>query len=257
MRFSIITVCYNPGKSISDTIESVLSQDYPDIEHIIVDGHSTDGTVELVRSYGDKISTFVSEPDEGLYDALNKGINLAAGDVIGFVHSDDSYADSSVLSSIARTFETSKADAVYGDLVYVSRGNPDRVVRYWRSGSFSPSRLRFGWMPPHPALYITKTVYEKAKLANGQYFDTDFACAADYDFMMRLLTKHKVRPVYLPKIIVKMRLGGVSNGSLKYLVRKSREDYLAMKRNNIGGLNTLVAKNFRKLPQFLNRRVTP
>ena len=257
MKFSIITVCCNPGKRISDTIESVLSQDYPDIEHIVIDGASTDGTVELVKSYGNKIGKFVSEPDNGLYDALNKGINLAAGDVIGFVHSDDSYAGSSILSTIARTFETSKADAVYGDLVYVSRDNPDRVVRYWRSGSFSPSRLRFGWMPPHPALYIARAVYENTKLANGQYFDTDFTCAADYDFVMRLLTKYKVRLVYLPKVIVKMRLGGVSNRSLHNIIQKSREDYLAMKRNNIGGLNTLVAKNFRKLPQFLNRRVTP
>jgi glycosyltransferase len=253
MKFSIITISYNPGRLLKDTIDSVLSQDYPNIEYIIIDGSSTDGTMDLIKSYDGSVSQFICEPDKGLYDALNKGIALATGDVIGLVHADDVYADSSVLSSIAKTFETSKVDVVYGDIVYVSRNNTDRIVRYWRSGEYWPSRLKYGWMPPHTALYVTRAVYEKARLANGQYFDTSFTCAADYDFMMRVLGEMKISVDYLPVVLIKMRMGGVSNRSLKHIIRKSREDYRAMKQNNIGGLGTLLAKNFRKLPQFFKR----
>ena len=238
---------------MEDTIRSVLSQDYPNIEYIIIDGASTDGTVDMIKSYDGSISKFISKPDDGLYDALNKGIALATGDIIGFVHADDLYADSSVLTSIARTFETSKAEAVYGDIVYVSRDNTDRIIRYWQSGAFNPARLKFGWMPPHTALYITRDVYEKVRLANGQYFDTSFTIAADYDFMMRILVKLKICPAYLPRVLVKMRVGGASNRNIRNLFWKSREDYRAIRRNNIGGFGTLLAKNFRKLPQFFNQ----
>jgi len=239
---------------MKDTIDSVLSQDFPNVEYIIIDGGSTDGTVAMVKSYDRSISKYISEPDNGIYDALNKGIALAAGDVIGLVHADDLYADGSVLSSIAKTFETSKAQAVYGDLVYVSRDNTNRIIRYWQSGSFNPARLKFGWMPPHTAFYVTKKVYEKAKLANGQYFDTSFTIASDYDFMMRVIAKIKTYPVYIPKVFVKMRAGGASNKSIRNLIRKSREDYRAIRRNNIGGFGTFLAKNFRKLPQFFRRK---
>lgn len=253
MKFSIITISYNPGRLLKDTIDSVLSQDYSNIEYIIIDGGSTDGTVDMIKSYDGSISKYISDPDNGIYDALNKGIALATGDVIGLVHADDLFADGSVLSSIAETFETSKADAVYGDLVYVSRDNTDRVIRYWRSGVFDPARLKFGWMPPHTALYVTREVYEKARLANGQYFDTSFRIASDYDFMMRILVKLKIHPAYLPRVLVKMRVGGASNRNIRNLFWKSREDYRAIRRNYIGGFGTLLAKNFRKLPQFFRK----
>jgi len=239
---------------MKDTIDSVLSQDYPNIEYIIIDGGSTDGTVDMVKSYDSGIFKYISEPDNGLYDALNKGIALATGDVIGLVHADDLYAHSSVLSSIAKTFETSRADAVYGDLVYVRRDDTDRIIRYWQSGAFNPARLKFGWMPPHTALYITRDVYEKARLANGEYFDTSYTIASDYDFMMRILGKLKIYPAYVPKVFVKMRVGGASNRNIRSLFWKSREDYRAIRSNQIGGFHTLLAKNFRKLPQFLRRK---
>jgi len=257
MRFSIITISYNPGRLLKETIDSVLSQDYPNIEYIIIDGGSTDGTVDVIKSYGCGISKFISEPDNGIYDALNKGIALATGDIIGFVHAGDLCADSSVISSIAKTFENSRADAVYGNLLYVSRNNINRIIRYWQSGVFSPARLKFGWMPPHTALYVTREVYKKARLANGQYFDTSFRIASDYDFMMRVLVKLKISHAYLPRVIVKMRVGGASNCSIRNLIRKSCEDYRAMRRNDIGGFSTLLAKNFRKLPQFFNRHPAP
>lgn len=254
MKFSIITISYNPGRLLKDTIDSVLAQDWPNIEYIIIDGGSTDGTVDMIKSYDGSISKYISEPDKGIYDALNKGIALATGDIIGLLHADDLFADSSVLSSVASVMNESGSDAVYGDLVYVSRDNTDRVIRYWQSGPFSPARLKFGWMPPHTALYVTREVYEKARLANGQYFDTSFRIASDYDFMMRVLAKLKIYPAYLPRVLVKMRVGGASNRSIGNLIRKSREDYRAMRRNNIGGFGTLLAKNFRKLPQFLQKK---
>ena len=178
---------------------------------------------------------------------------MATGDVVGIMHADDMYADAEALSRVAEAFEDSGADGVYGDLVYVKTDDTDRVVRWWRSGDYKSSSLKYGWMPPHPALFVRRQVYEKARLANGEYFDTSLRIAADYDFMMRILGPMKVQPVYLPQVLVKMRMGGVSNKGLGNLLRKSREDYFAMRRNKIGGLATLVAKNLRKLPQFFKR----
>jgi glycosyltransferase involved in cell wall biosynthesis len=255
MKISIITICYNPGDELKAAIESVLSQQGVDVEYILVDGGSTDGTVEYVRSLNGQIATFVSEPDHGLYDALNKGIRLATGDIIGLLHADDFYVSEMALSLVAKTVQTTGADAVYGDMVYVDKINPDRIIRYWKSGDYNPEKLKFGWMPPHPTLFLKREVYEKAKLPNGEYFDTTMTCAADYDFMMRLLKKMSISIVYLPVVLVNMRMGGISNKSIKHLIRKSHEDYTAMRRNNIGGLGTLVAKNLRKLPQFFKRKI--
>jgi glycosyltransferase involved in cell wall biosynthesis len=254
MKFSIITICYNPGNSIRTAIESVLSQDYPDIEYIIIDGASTDGTVELVKSYGDKISRFISEPDNGLYHALNKGINLATGEVIGFVHADDLLARVNVISDIARGFDKTGAGGLYGDIEYVARDDTTRVIRYWRSGDFKYSSLRAGWMPPHPTLYLRRGVYRKAKLGDGGYFDTSFKIAADYDFMMRVFGKLEVDVTYLPQVLVKMRVGGKSNKSISNIIKKSCEDFTAIRRNGVGGFVTLIFKNLRKLPQFITRK---
>ena len=253
--FSIITVCCNAASTIADTIESVLSQDYPHIEYIVVDGASTDGTKEVVKRYGDKISEFVSEPDNGLYDAMNKGVRLACGDVIGFLHADDIIAGPGSISRIANSFEQFNVDAVYGDLVYFSKQHSDKIIRYWKSGDFQPAKLKFGWMPPHPALYVKKSVYERAGLPNGEYFDVSFKIASDYDFMVRILQKFKITVAYLPVVLVKMSTGGTSNRSVRTLIQKSIEDLRSMRRNNIGGFGALLSKNIRKLPQFFGANV--
>jgi glycosyltransferase len=238
-------------------VESVLSQSYKDVEYILVDGGSTDGTVELLADSQRSASNIrlVSERDRGLYDALNKGVRLATGDVIGFVHADDFLAGPDVLTHVAARFEETGAEALYGDLQYI-RENPGgrfAVVRHWRSREYDCRKLKWGWMPPHPALYLKRDVYERAKLDNGEYFDTSFHCAADYDFIIRILSKYAVTPVYLPEVLVKMRTGGVSNRSLKHIIRKSLEDWRVIRRNRIGHVHTLFWKNFGKLGQFLQR----
>jgi len=278
VKFSIITICYNPGPVVCSAIESVLSQSYPNIEYIIVDGGSTDGTVELleeIKGHETASITIVTEPDEGLYDALNKGVRLATGDVIGFVHADDFLAHKDVLQHVAERMAESGAEAVYGDLQYVAEKsgspevlksgslkggngnhsqfaihNPQSVIRHWRSGQYDRKKLAWGWMPPHPTLYLKRDVYQRAILANGEYFDTSFTCAADYDFMMRVFSTHGVSPAYLPEVMVKMRVGGISNRSLKHILRKSAEDWRAIRRNHIGHVHTLVWKNLCKLSQF-------
>jgi glycosyltransferase len=163
-------------------------------------------------------------------------------------------ADVTVLAELSTVFRQTGADGVYGDLIYVAKDDTDRVIRYWKSGEYSPSRLKYGWMPPHPALYVRRHIYEKAKLPNGEYFDTSLSIAADYDFMTRILGRLGTSVVYLPKVLVKMRLGGKSNRSPASIIRKSHEDYLAIRRNEIGGVGTLLAKNFRKIPQFFTRK---
>jgi hypothetical protein len=178
----------------------------------------------------------------------------ACGEVVGFVHADDLLADETVISELATVFRQTEADSVYGDLVYVAGDNTDRVIRYWQSGAYSRSRLKYGWMPPHPALYIKRCIYEKAKLPNGEYFNTRLSIAADYDFMTRILGKLGVSPIYLPKVLVKMRSGGKSNRCIGNILQKSYEDYLIIKQNELGGIGTLLAKNLCKLPQFFKRQ---
>ena len=253
MKVSIITACINNADTIEDTINCIQSQDYGNIEYIVVDGGSTDGTLDILKNYRGQIAKCLSEIDNGLYDALNKGVRLATGDLIGFVHADDLLANGSVISRVVECFTSSGADAIYGDLLYVSKDHSDKVIRHWQSGEYNQAKLRFGWMPPHPTLYLKRKIYEKAKLPNGEYFDTSFTCAADYDFMMRLLGKMQISIAYLQQVFVKMRVGGISNKNLKHILRKSREDLIAMQRNNIGGIRTLLAKNIRKLPQFIHR----
>jgi glycosyltransferase involved in cell wall biosynthesis len=211
----------------------------------VIDGASTDGTLQVLHGYADTLAALVSEPDRGIYDALNKGLRVATGEVVGFLHSDDLFADKHVLARIAGAFADPCVDAVYGDLVYVRKDAADQVVRYWKSGLFSPGKLRRGWMPPHPTLYVRRSVYEQLGM-----FYTDFRIAADYDFMLRFLGRGGVKVEYIPEVLVKMRLGGTSNRSFGNLLRKSMEDYRALKSNNIGGLRTLAWKNLSKLPQF-------
>ena len=253
MKVSIVTICFNPGDSLAMAVESVVGQDYEDVEYIIVDGGSTDGSAEYVRSLNGRVSAFISEPDDGIYDALNKGVGLAGGDVVGFVHVDDLLAGPGVVSRVVRGFEESAADAVYGDLDFVSKDDVGNVVRRWRSGAYGRGRLRFGWMPPHPTLFVRREVYEKAKLPSGEYFDTSFRIAGDYDFMMRILGGLDISMAYVPEVLIKMRLGGASTRSLANMMAKSKEDYAIMRRHRIGGVGTLIAKNLRKIPQFWSK----
>ena len=248
IKVSIITVVYNNKETIKDAIESVLSQTYENIEYIVIDGASTDGTVEVIEKYADKIDTFVSEPDKGIYDGLNKGISLATGDVIGFLHSDDLFENEYVVEKIANAFLEHNVDSIYGDLTYVKKDDVSKVIRFWKSGEFTPKKLKFGWMPPHPTFYVKRTIYEKFGA-----FDTSFKIAGDYDTILRFLGRERISTYYIPEVLVKMRVGGESNKSIRNLLQKSKEDLIAMKKNGVGNVGTLIFKNLSKLPQFFKK----
>jgi len=248
MKISIITITYNSASTIRDTIESVLSQSYADIEYIIVDGNSSDKTMEIVRSYGDKIDKVISEPDKGLYDALNKGINNATGDVVGFMHSDDVYASKNVVKTIIEVFENYDNDSFYGDLIYVDKHDINKVVRLWRAGKYKPGKMLNGWMPPHPTFYVKREIYEKF---GG--FDLSYKISADYENMLRLLVSNKISSFYVPMFIVKMRLGGESNRSVSNIIKKTKEDFRAIIHNGLllRAFGALLNKNFSKIKQYL------
>ena len=245
---SIITAVHNNKKFIEDAIKSVLEQTCPQIEYIVVDGNSTDGTLDIIKKYEGKISKWISEPDNGTYEALNKGIKLATGDVVGFLHSDDLFASNMVIEKVAGKFLSGSVNAVYSDLVYITKNNGDKIARYWKAGEYKRKSLRFGWMPPHPTLFVKKEVYDNCGL-----FNTGLRIAADYDMMLRLLTYCGDKISYIDETLVKMRLGGASNRSLKNMIIKSREDYIALSNNGFPlPLLTLFLKNIRKLNQFFN-----
>jgi glycosyltransferase len=246
MKISVITATYNSAASLEATLKSFGSQTYPEKELIIIDGNSKDKTAEIIRAAGGLVHKWVSEPDKGLYDALNKGIGMAAGDVIGFLHSGDTYADPEVLEKIALRFRDKQIRAIYGDLRYIKRKEKNELVRYWRSGDFRPDVLQKGWMPPHPTLYMRREVYEDYGL-----FDLNFSIAADYDLVLRVLKQSSVRIAYIPEVLIDMETGGLSNGSLKNIFRKSIEDYHALRKNGIHNAWLVLArKNFRKAGQF-------
>ena len=217
IKVSIITVVWNNKETIQDAIESVLSQTYKNIEYIIIDGASTDGTVEIVKSYGDKISKFVSEPDKGLYDAMNKGVKLATGDVVGILNSDDFYVDEFVVEKVMWTFQEQEVDSVFADLIYVKPDNLAKTVRHYDSSKFHPSKFAYGWMPAHPTFFVKREVYEKY----GD-FKTDYKIAADYEILVRFIAKYKISYYYLKEVIIKMRIGGVSTQGIKsnYVLNK-------------------------------------
>ncbi len=226
--------------------DSIKEQSYADIEWIIVDGGSTDGTVDFIKQNEESIGQWISEPDAGIYNALNKGIALATGHIIGFVHSDDFLSGPKVIEGIHQQFEQSGSDGVYGDLNYIAAKNTSKIIRKWRSKSFRQRNLNYGWMPAHPTLFLRKSVYEKHGL-----FDESFRIAADYDFMLRVLQDNSLQFRYHPKVITHMRLGGASSASSN-LKKKMGEDLRAMRKNNLPyPWLTLVFKNFRKLGQFL------
>jgi glycosyltransferase involved in cell wall biosynthesis len=248
MKVSIITACYNSSYSIGYCLESILSQNYDNIEFNIIDGKSSDDTLSIVKHYQKKYSyiKLISEKDEGIYDALNKGVLLATGDVIGFVHSDDLLASKTVISEIVATLKNEKLDGVYGDLEYVRKEDTSKVVRFWKSRSFNSKLLSMGWMPAHPTLFLKKEVYEK----HG-FFNLSYKISADYDFMLRILKDDSLKFGYLPKVITKMRIGGASNGSIKNIINKTKEDYRAVRSNHIGGWFSILIKNTSKIKQFV------
>jgi glycosyltransferase involved in cell wall biosynthesis len=248
MKVSIITATYNSATTIAACMDSVLNQSYTDIEYIIMDGGSEDDTVKIITEAA-KLNPnviFKSEPDKGIYDALNKGIARASGTVIGFVHSDDFLADTDVISSIVETFDTEHADGVYGNLHYVAFENTDKIVRNWVSKPYKKKLLKKGWMPAHPSLFLKKEIYDTYGLFNMSY-----KIAADYDFILRVFQQKNLKFSYLEKTIIKMRVGGISNKSLKNIVQKTKEDFKAIKDNNIGGFGTVLLKNITKIKQFI------
>lgn len=249
LTISVVTAVFNARETISSALTSVAGQTWPAVEHVVIDGASTDGTLEVLRASLDARAVLVSERDRGIYDALNKGIARSSGEVIGFLHADDVYADDRVLERIAAAFADPAVGAVYGDLQYVRKDDLDRVVRHWQSSSFSDRKLAWGWMPPHPTLYVRRAWYERV---GG--FDIGYRIAADYHLMLRLFSQAGLNPVYIPEVLVKMRLGGASNRSIGNVLRKSREDFDALRRTGVGalgGVGALFWKNFGKLGQFV------
>jgi glycosyltransferase involved in cell wall biosynthesis len=249
MKVSIITVVLNNAEYIETCIQSVINQDYENIEYIVVDGGSTDGTIDVIKKYEDKITVWISEPDDGMYYAINKGIDMSSGDIIGMLHSDDLYIDAHVISNVVRKFGKDNVDSVYADLVYVERKNLRNVVRYYDSSVFRISKFAYGWMPAHPSCFIRKNVYAKYGL-----YKTDYIIAADYELLVRFYAKHRVSYSYLPKVIVKMRSGGLSTRNFKSNVILNGEIVRACRENGIEtNMFKVYSKYFVKLAQLFKR----
>lgn len=247
MKVSIITIAWNSAETIEATIQSVLAQKYPDIEYIIIDGASTDDTMKIVKKYEKDIAKVVSEPDKGIYDAMNKGVQHATGELVGILNSDDFYADENVVTDIVNRLLESHADGIYADLVYVDRDNPDKVIRYWKAKEYHKGDFLKGWMPPHPTFFVRKCKYD----AWGTY-SLELRSAADYELMLRFIHKNGLKLSYLPRVITRMRVGGESNVSLKNRIRANKEDRMAWTMNGLKPAPfTLIRKPLSKVGQFL------
>lgn len=240
MKVSIITVCFNSAKTIEDTINSVLNQDYLDIEYIVIDGGSSDGTQDIIQKYHENIDSWVSEPDLGMYDAMNKGIARATGEIIGILNSDDVYISTQVVSQLINAMNDAKADIVFADLILVDPNNLNKVLRYYDSGRFKPSRFRWGWMPAHPTVFVKKKYYDKV----GP-FALDYEIAADYEMLIRILAIEKAPFAYLPKAVVRMRAGGASTAGLVRNWILNKEIVRGCKAN---GIYTNMAMLLLKIP---------
>ncbi len=249
MKVSIITISLNSSQTIEHCIRSVDRQTYPDIEHIIVDGGSNDETVEKIQNTGGRVSRIISEPDKGIYDALNKGIALATGEIIGILHSDDYFATEETIAKIVAKFEegmnSGKIDGVYGDLEYVKTETEEKRKRYWKSIPFNPEEIKKGWMPPHNTLFLRSDVYIK----HGN-FDINYKIASDIDFMIRVFRDDTLRFEYIPEVITKMRVGGASNKPGNFIL-KNREYLQVIRKNEVGGIETLVRKLVGKVWQYI------
>jgi len=246
MKVSIITATYNSAETIRDTLQSLNAQSYKDIEYIIIDGASKDNTIDVIKNECTRVAKIISEPDDGIYDALNKGILASTGEIVGFLHSDDLFAYPDVITDIVKQFEISGCDALYGDLQYVSKDNTDNVIRLWKSGTYNIAKMKNGWMPPHPTFYMKRELYEQF----GS-FDLSFKIAGDYDSLLRYLWKNNISMSYIPKVLLKMRVGGASNRSLKNIFQKTKEDISALKNNGVPVFRAVLWKNLSKIPQFI------
>ena len=243
---TIITATYNSAATLADTLESVACQTYPRIEHLLIDGASTDSTSAVAATYP-HIARFLSEPDKGLYDAMNKGIKLSGGDIIGILNSDDFYASSTIIEKIVSLFNNPEIMAVYADLQYVEAADTGKVVRDWKAGAYDQQLFFYGWMPPHPSFFVRKQLYEQCGV-----FNTSFRYSADYELMLRFLLRYHAPAAYLPEVAVKMRMGGQSNASLKNRWKANREDRRAWAVNGLTPyFFTIPLKPFRKIGQFL------
>lgn len=247
MKVSIITIVLNGVDYIDKTINSVINQSFTNIEYIIIDGGSKDGTIDIIKKYENKIAYWVSEPDKGIYDAMNKGIRLAKGDIVGILNSDDFYADENVIKNVVEVMSKNNVDSCYGDLVYVDRNDINKIVRYWKAGAFNKERFKKGWMPPHPTFFVKRKVYEKYG-----YFNLDFPLAADYELMLRFLLKYEITTEYIQKIIVKMRMGGTSKPG-SYTFGAIKENYRAWKVNGLSYPFGVLLKPLRKVTQWINK----
>ena len=248
MKFSIITAAFNSEHTIRDTINSVNSQTYENIEHIFIDGESNDSTLDIIRRLSKRNPNISSQKDSGIYDALNKGANKATGDIVGFLHSDDLFFNENVLDKVANIFKDPSINLCYGDLQYVDSQNTKRIIRHWKSGTFSNNKLYNGWMPPHP------TVFLRRDFLKLDPFNQNFKISADYDFILNLLLNKKIKVAYLPQVLIKMRVGGISNRSIQMIIQKSREDLKIINFHNLKGVRTLAMKNLRKIPQFFFKK---
>ncbi len=247
MKCTIITVSYNAVDTIESTINSVLSQDYNNIEYIIIDGNSSDGTKEIIQKHNDRITKWISEKDNGIYDAMNKGIQLASGDIIGILNADDLYSANDIISKIVNQFSRYNADALYGDLKYVLKNDISKTIRFWKSGEYSEGKFLNGWMPPHPTFFVKRSLYYQLGL-----YRTDMPSAADYELMLRYIHVNKINLTYLPELVTIMREGGVSNNSLMNRWKANRDDLRAWQVNNVKpNAFTLILKPLSKLIQFV------
>ena len=248
VKVSIITAVFNSEATVGEAIGSVARQSHCEMEHLIIEGKSTDGSLAAIDGAAHNRMVLISEPDSGIYDALNKGIKKATGEVIGFVHSDDFLANNEVVERIVAEFADPTVEGVFGSLDYVAQNDTSRVIRHWAGSDFTPRKLRRGWMPAHPTLYVRRHVYERL---GG--FDTSFRIAADYDFILRFFSQTNARTVFIPEVLYKMRVGGISNRNLGKIMEKTGEDRRALRKNGIGGAGTIAWKNLSKISQFFPR----
>lgn len=248
-KICIITATFNSSKTIKDTLDSIYEQDYENFYHIVIDGNSSDNTLEVIESHKNKNLTIISEPDNGIYDAMNKGLLNMKGEIVGFLNSDDMYASNNVLSNIASVFEDKEIEACYGDLVYVNHEN-SKIIRYWKSGKYKSNLFSKGWCPPHPTFYIRKSALEKYG-----FFDTNFNLAADSEYMMRLIKKNNIKVAYINKVLIRMRVGGATSKNLINIIKQNLEIIRALKLNKIkfSIFNFVISKLLNKVKQILNK----